>query len=168
VIFAGLVCLAPTVWTFVHGGQICMAIILSLAGFFSLVFAWRKSRDVVIFVCIVSMLGFLSLDVIRTTYNEQVSHNLRLYNLLKDHHIEADEVLLYKTDRDVERMLGFYYNRLPRDEDVITGIEKGVKAIVAPPGYVSDVLRIYGPAKKTLLLNNPSGEYNNIVVFTKS
>ena len=138
----------------------------SLVGFFSLFFAWKKSRDAVIFVCIVSRLGLLSLDVIRTTYNEQVSHNLRLYNLLKDHHIEADEVLLYKTDRDVREDVCFYYNRLPRDEDVITGIEKGVKAVVAPPGHISDVLSIYGSDKKTLLLNNPSGEYNYIVVFT--
>ena len=166
VVFAGLVCLAPTVWSLIHGGQIFISIILSLAGFFSLFFVWRKSKDVVIFICIVSMLGLLSLDIIRTTYNKVVSHNLRLYNLLKDHHIEADEVLLYKTDRDVKRMLGFYYNRLPRDEDVITGIEKGVKAVVTPPGHISDVLRIYGSDKQTLLLNNPSGEYNYVVVFT--
>ena len=166
VVFAGLVCLAPTVWTLVHGGQIYIAIILLLAGFFSLLFAWKKSKDVVIFICIVSILCLLSMDVIRMTYNGQVSHNLRLYNMLKDRHIQSDEVFLYKTDRDIRKMLGFYYDRLPGAEHEEVTFEKGVKAVVAPQADVGDVERVYGPNMKIVPISSAGGTYDYAVLFT--
>ena len=72
---------------------------------------------------------------------------------------------LYKTDRDIRKMLGFYYNRLPGAEHEVVTFEKGVKAVVAPQVSVSDVERVYGPNMKTVLLNNAGGTYNYAVRF---
>jgi hypothetical protein len=165
-ILSVLVCLTPTAWVLFHGGRIGSALVLTLTGIFSLIFAWRRSKDAVVFVCMLCMLGLLGLDIIRTTYNPQVSHNLRLYTLLKESHIQADEILLYRTDRDIKRMLGFYYNSLPRQKNDIIEFEKGVRAVVVPTDAVGEVLRVYGSDKKTTRLNSPGGEFNCSVVFT--
>ncbi len=165
-ILSVFVCLTPTAWVLFHGGRIGSALVLTLIGIFSLIFAWRRSRDAVVFICMLCMLGLLGLDIIRTTYNPQVSHNLRLYALLKENHIQADEILLYRTDRDIKRMLGFYYNSLPRQKNDIIEFEKGVRAVVVPADAVGEVLRVYGPIKKTTRLNSPGGEFNCSVVFT--
>lgn len=165
-ILSVLVCLTPTAWVLFHGGRIGSALVLTLTGIFSLIFAWRRSKDAVVFVCMLCMLGLLGIDIIRTTYNPQVSHNLRLYTLLKENHIQADEIRLYRTDRDIKRMLGFYYNSLPRQKNDIIEFEKGVRAVVVPTDAVGEVLRVYGPIKKTTRLNSPGGEFNCSVVFT--
>jgi len=165
-ISAVLICLTPAAWILFHGGRIAGALVFAIAGIFSLFFAWSRSKDPAVFVCILCMLGLLGLDIIRTTYNTQVSHNLRLYTLLMENHIQSDEVLLYRTDRDVKRMLGFYYNRLPRQKNDIIDVEKGVKAIVTAPDSVGDILKVYGPGKKTIQINSPGGEFKCSVVFT--
>jgi len=165
-ISAVLICLTPTAWGLFHGGRIGSALVLTFTGIFSLFFAWRRSKDAAVFVCVLCMLGLLGLDLIRTTYNTQVSHNLRLYTLLKENHIKSDEVLLFKTDREVKKMLGFYYNRLPRQENEIVAVEKDVKAIVTTPDSVGEVLKVYGFDKKKVQLNSPGGEYIFSVIFT--
>jgi 4-amino-4-deoxy-L-arabinose transferase-like glycosyltransferase len=165
-ISAFLICLTPAAWILFHGGRIAGALVFAIAGIFSLFFAWSRSKDAAVFVCILCMLGLLGLDIIRTAYNTQVSHNLRLYTLLKENHIQSDEVLLYRTDRDVKRMLGFYYNRLPRQKNDIIDVEKGVKAIVAAPDSVGEVLKVYGPGNKIIQINSPDGEFKCSVVFT--
>ena len=164
-ISAVLICLTPAAWILLHGGRIASALVLAIAGIFSLFFAWRRSKDAVVFVCMLCMLGLLGIDIIRTTYNPQVSHNLRLYTLLKENHIQADEVLLYRTDRDVKRMLGFYYNSLPRQKNDIIEVEKGIKAIVTTPDSVGDIVKVYGSGKKIIQMNSPGGEFNCSVVF---
>ncbi len=68
--------------------------------------------------------------------------------------------------RDVKRMLGFYYNSLPRQKNDIIEFEKGVRAVVVPTDAVGEVLRVYGSDKKTTRLNSPGGEFNCSVVFT--
>lgn len=166
-ISAVLVCLTPAAWILFHGGRTAGALVFAVAGIFTLFFAWYRSKDAVVFICILCMLGLLGLDIIRTAYNTQVSHNLRLYTLLKENHIQSDEVLLYRTDRDVKRMLGFYYNRLPRQKNDIIAVEKGVRAVVTSPDSVGEVFRVYGPGKKTVQINSPGGaEFNCSVVFT--
>ena len=68
--------------------------------------------------------------------------------------------------RDVKRMLGFYYNSLPRQKNDIIEVEKGVKAIVTPPDSVGEVLKVYGSGKKIIQMNSPGGEFKCSVVFT--
>jgi len=165
-ILAVFICLTPVAWILLHGGRIAGALVFAIAGAFSLFFAWSRSKDAAVFVCILCMLGLLGLDIIRTAYNSQVSHNLRLYTLLKENHIKSDEVLLYRTDRDVKRLLGFYYNSLPRQKNDIIEVEKGIKAIVTAPDSAGDILRVYGPGRKTISMNSPEGEFKCSVIFT--
>ena len=165
--FAILVCLAPPVWTLFHGGQIHIAVIVSLTCMFSLFFAWRRSGDVVVFVCIVCISGLLSVDVIRATFNDQVSHNMRLYKLLKERDVQADQIFLYRTDREIRKYLGFYYDRLPAPEHQTVTNERGVKAVVFPVDQLGNVQRVYGAGVKTVPLNGAGGGYDYAVLFTE-
>jgi 4-amino-4-deoxy-L-arabinose transferase-like glycosyltransferase len=164
---AGLVCLAPIVWILLNREFMWSSLVLFIVSVFSMLFVWKRSKDVVVFTCIVCVLSFLFVDLLRTTFNSEVSDDLRLYTVLKDHNIQADEVLLYKTNPDLKRTFSFYYNRLLRQKDGLLEGEDRVKAVVTSPIAVAEVLKVYGTDRQTLMIKNHREEdkRNYYVVF---
>ena len=165
-ILAGLISLAPAVWIFFNRGFAWNALLLSVVSISSLFFASRKAKDVVVFTCVLCALGFLSLDLLRTAFNTRLSDNLQLFTVLKDHNVGVDDIVLYKTGRDTKWTLGFYYNKLLRQKDVLEN-EDHDKAIVTSPMAVDEVFKVFGADRQTAIIRSHRGapEPNYCAVF---
>jgi len=79
--------------------------------------------------------------------SSEVSTNQKLYALLQEKQIKADEVLVYKTSGRVRYLLGFYFNKLlpPEMNDSLTRHE-GIRAVITDSGNVEEVTAVFGPS----------------------
>ncbi len=164
-----LISITPLIWTIYKKEFLPNALILAIIGLILVFYTYLKLRDIIIFICILCIIGFLSIDIIRTSFNSQLSHNLKLYNLLKDKNIEADEILLYKTDPEVRKKLSFYYNKLITQKDDIPVHLTNTKVIITSPDFFDKILKISGDKSSYFKIKNREGqeELDVYAVFIK-
>ncbi len=158
-IFGILISIVPLIWTIYKKELSLNAVILTVIGLISVLYAHIKVRDVIISTCILCVIGFLTTDIIRESYNSQLSYNLKLYNLLKENNIEAEEILLYRTDPEVRKKLSFYYNKLLTKSDDIPVNLTNIKVILTSPDFLDRVLKISRDKSHYFEIKNPEGEH---------
>lgn len=148
----------PLFWMFYKKEFLPNAIILTVIGVLSILFIYIRLKDIIVSICILCVIGFLSTDIIRTSFNSQLSYNLKLYNLLKSKNIKADEILLYKTDPEVKKKLSFYYNKLITQTDKLTEQINNTKVIITSHLFLNKVLKISGDRSQYVEIKNREGQ----------
>jgi hypothetical protein len=166
-ILAGFVCIGPSAWIWINKGWMWSSFFLSIVGILSVYFVWKKTNDAVIFICILCSVWFLLGDLNRTSYGEERSEKLIVYNILKSHNIKADELLFYRTDKGLKRALFFYYNRNIREKDGLFEIEDGIRAVVTSSEGLDQVVGAYNSTGREVLQKNykfNNGKINYIIL----
>lgn len=168
-IFGVLISITPLIWIIYKKEFLPNAVILTFIGLISVLYLHTRLKDFIIFTCILCIIGFLSADIIRTSFNSQLSYNLKLYNLLKDKNIKADEILLYKTDPEVRKKLSFYFNKLLTQRDEIPSLSANTKVIITSPAFLDNILKIAGDKSSYFKIKNREGqeELDVYAVFIK-
>jgi 4-amino-4-deoxy-L-arabinose transferase-like glycosyltransferase len=157
-IMAGIICLGVPISIWIYRGWSWKPLFFALMALGAFLFVMKMVEDSVVLFCIFCALSLLSLDLARTAVNPEVSDIHRLYSVLQEENIHAEDILLYRTARPLRNALSFYYNRLVRQQDKQLKIGKKVKAIITYPSGLDDVARVYGKPTKTGVIRDHHGK----------
>lgn len=163
------VTISPTVWVIYKKTFSINAFLITVIGLILLFFTYVRLKDVIIFTCILCIIGFLSVDVIRASFNSKVSYSLEIYNLLKENKIDADEIILYRIDPEVRKRLSFYFNRLITQKDEPLRFDNKIKVLITSPHAINDLFALNGVKYKYVRIKNRQGkdDHDIYVVFLK-
>lgn len=166
---AAVLCLGFPAVIWVKSGFSLAPLMVSCAGVIMLGITAGLMKNPAVFVCALCVCCLLFVDMLQTTRNDRVSDIQRLYSILRERNIKADEILIYKTTGRLGQLLGFYYNRLlkPEINDRLQA-QAGIKAVVTDTDNVNEVTGVLGAAVETRALPNHKGREggrDHVVLF---
>ena len=156
---AALVCLGFPVAICVKWGMSWQAPVLAVASLGMLTVAGGKMRDAVVLLCSLCIAAMLFVDVLHTARNNEVSSNKKLYTMLQEKQIKANELLIHKTTGRVRERLCLYFNKLirPEIEDKLT-LHQGIRAVITDPGNAEEVTAVFGHPFEQCVVKGHHGE----------
>lgn len=166
---AAVLCLGFPFVIWLRSGFSLAPLMVSCAGLIMLGLTAGSMKNGMAFLCTLCVCSLLFVDLLQTTRNERVSDVHRLYTMLHERNINADEVLIYKTTGRLGQMLAFYYNRLLRPEinDKLEA-RAGIKAVITDAENIDEVTGVFGASAQAADLKNHKGSEggaDHVVLF---